>query len=43
MIAAILAGNNSRIYEQTPADASSGLGGFGREIFLGSNEPFLVS
>jgi hypothetical protein len=41
MIAAILAANSSRSYGQTSADASSGFGGFAREIFLGSNEPFL--
>ena len=41
MIAAILAGNTSRSYGQTPGGASSDYGRFARNIFVGSNEPFL--
>jgi hypothetical protein len=40
MIAAILAGNTSRTYGQTPDGTSSDYGRLARNIFVGSNEPF---
>ncbi len=40
-IVAILAGHSSPSYGQTPSDVSAGFARFAREVYLGSNEPFL--